>query len=340
MSIEKLEKALRGETVPIYMLMGDAPLLVERAVSMVVEAVLPRCGLTAFNHSTFRGSDAVVLKAVAAARTLPMMADLRLVVLLEVESANERELEALLEYAKAPSSTSVLIVAGSKFKPIKKGQTNWGIRIQNAVKKKGLLFKLDNSSVSTVSFVQRQAKSLGKKLDRLDAELLVELVGTDLAVLSQEVEKLALFVGDEVSISSADIHRACSLLAEVVIWDLTSGLAARDLELSLESLHRLIAEGNHPRMVLGSIAWRMRTLLQVSELIQKGASDDVIRKVAKMRWDLFRRVRQLLGQQSLQADVVMKSLARANRAMNSHRAGDRRILEALVIELCQGPVYG
>ena len=322
------------------MFLGDAPLLVGRAVSMVVETVLPQCGLTAFNHSTFRGSDGVALKAIAAARTLPMMADRRLVVLLEVEAANERELEALLEYASKPSSSSVLVIAGSKFGPIKKGETNWGIRIQNGVKKRGLLLKMDNASVSPTSFVQEQAKRLEKKLDRLDAELLVELVGNDLAVLSQEVEKLALFVGDEEAISSADIHRVCSLLAEAVIWDLTAGLAARDLDLALQSLHRLIDEGNHPRMLLGSIAWRMRTLLQMSELVQRGASDDVIRQVAKMRWDLFRRVRQLLGKQALRADVVMNSLARANRAMNSHRAGDRRILESLVIELCQGPVYG
>ena len=80
MPLSRLEQTLADRIPPVVLILGDAHLLVNRAVTMVESYVLPRCGIPAFNHGSFRFSEPNALGALSVARTLPMMADFRLVV--------------------------------------------------------------------------------------------------------------------------------------------------------------------------------------------------------------------------------------------------------------------
>ena len=244
-------------------------------------------------------------------------------------------LEAVCEYVASPSDTTVLVLAGEKFPTSKKGQKNWGTRIRNAVKKSGLALTFANRDVSPIGFVQQQVREHGKEISRRDAEILVELVGVDLGRLQLEVDKLVLFVGVETVIGSAAIHQACSLLAEAVIWDLTTALANRNANRAIASLHRLLESGDAPHRLLAMMVWQYRTILQAVEMLASGAPDDQVRRATKMRWDTLKVVKAMVreggGRSSAEA---LAELAHANREMNRHRAGGRRILEELVVRLC------
>ena len=228
-----------------------------------------------------------------------------------------------------------MVLAGEKFPTSKKGQKNWGTRIRNAVKKTGIAVTFANKDVSPVGFVQQQVQQRKKEISRRDAELLVELVGGDLGRLVLEVDKLVLFTGAETIIGSAAIHQACSLLAEAVIWDLTTALAKRDANQAIASLHRLLEAGDAPHRLLAMMVWQYRTLLQAVDLLRSGAPDDQVRRETKMRWDTLKVVKAMARSESTRGPaVVLSELADANRQMNRHRAGGRRVLEDLVLRLC------
>ncbi len=216
----------------------------------------------------------------------------------------------------------------------KKGSKNWGLRLTNAAKKTGKFLRYQAKDARPVPFARKHAEELGKRLGAAQADLLVQLLGSDLGQLAQELDKLALYVGDAEEITAQDIGASCSLMAEAIVWDLTTAIACRQSPKAIAALHRLLEEGDSPHRLISLIAWQMRQVLAVGELVRAKRPDAEIRQRVKMRWDLFREVRRSANPSASYGALVMERLARANREMNLHRAGGRRVLEALVLELC------
>jgi len=332
-----LERLLQAPLGPLYLVYGDATPLVDDAVRRITEAALAEVGLPAFNHSEYRAGEGSAVDALATARTLPMMASRRLVVIRDLPEASDDLLQGVVDYAKAPSETTVLLLSGPAFPKVRKGGKNWSARVQNAFKKQGTVLKLEARSVPTARYAHDEAERLGKRLARAEAELLVDLVGDDLARIGHEVDKLALFVGDREAIEQDDVMQACSQIAASVVWDLSTAIVARDADSALATLHRQLEEGEDPRKLLGIIAWQLRVVLEAADLIRKGASRNEVGKATKLRWHQIPQVEEAVKGGKVQgAAVTLGRIARANRMMNEHRAGDRRILERLVLELVGG----
>src|SRR5262249_30874869 len=96
--VQDLESAiLGGEIAPVYLLCGTDPLLYQRTVgALVARLVTPES--RAFNHDAFEGKSASAAQILAAARTLPMMAKRRLVVVRDVEGLGADGMGALAGY--------------------------------------------------------------------------------------------------------------------------------------------------------------------------------------------------------------------------------------------------
>lgn len=337
MTLAELERTLATEPLRrVYVVLGEALPLVERAVKAIVTAVSPRLGPPAFNHGRYRSGEGDPQAPFDAARTLPMLGELRLVEIRDLEEGPPVLFEALVAYVTAPSSGAVLLVRGRAFPKVEKGGSNWGLRVKKALGDTGLLVQLEGKDLDPVTFAMEAAGERGKVLAGQDAALLVQTAGEDLGRLQQEIDKLATYVGEASRITADDITAATSMLAEAVIWDLTTGLACRDPALALPALERLQSAGDDERKLLGMIAWQMRELLRAAELLAEGIRDNDVVSRVRLRWDLFRAVKPTLEEGFPDAADLLRRLATANRHMNSHRAGADRILEGLVLEMLEG----
>lgn len=334
MNESAIRKAL-DEGVRTWLITGDSPLLVERAAGVVLAWGRDRCGPPQFNLTVAHAADDSAVAAFSSARTLPMMADLRVIVVRELDQGTEAVLGALAGYLAKPSASTLLIVSGAGFPPIKKGTSNWSLKITPLIKTAGRHVKYSASDVSPVSFAREHARSIGKELGAHEATLLVELVGTDLGALAREVEKVAVYSGDTAKITTDAIQEASSLLAEAVIWDLTTGIAVRDAEIAIPALHRLLDSGDASHRLLGLVLWQLRQALQIVELQAAGRGEYEILNAVKGQPAQIRRILATIGKNPPSTAAVLERVARANRLMNSHRAGDRRIFEGLVLDLCR-----
>ena len=315
------------------MVLGADGLLVRRAIDALTDAVLPSVGPPAFNVATYRAGDEGADEALGTARTLPMMADRRLVVVKDLHEGSNAFFAALESYLEAPSDTTTLLLSGAGFPKVVKGGRNWGARIPKRVAKVGEALSFGARDADPVAFVVAHAASLGHAVDRTDARLLVELVGQDLSTLAREVEKATLYVDPGQALDATAIAAACSALAEKEAWDLSTGIAAREPERALGALHRLLAQGESPHRLLGLIAWQLRIVLRAGELQRRGASPDEITRTLRLRRDTARAIRAALRGRNRGAAEVLQRVARANRQMNRAKSGDARVLEALVVDL-------
>ncbi len=317
----------------VWLVTGAAALLVERAVASVVEAVLPLCGPPAFNHLAVRLSDGGGVEALAAARTLPMMAGRRLVVVRELEKGDEAFFSALVDYLAEASPSTTLVLCGAGYPKVVKGGKRWGQRVGKVLPAGAFKAELKVDSVRPEGFARDHAASLGHRMPPDAARMLVELVGSDLGLLVQEVEKASLFVAQGAAIDAEAVRQACSQIAEAEVWDLTSGIVGRDPDQALATLHRLLESGEATHRLLALVVWQFRTVLRVAEMMRHKRPDSQIQRELRVRSSVLGRIRRMLRSDFPGAASVLGKLARANRQLNSHRAGDRRVFEALIVEL-------
>jgi DNA polymerase-3 subunit delta len=327
--IEPLVAAASASSGAVLCVVGDAGPLVDEAAEQLVSVARSRLRMPAFNHATYGVTDDALDAALSAARTPPMMDAVRLVVVRDLREASPAGMARLVAYAQAPPATTVLIAIGTGLPKADPKGGAWGKQLARAG---ALVATLDAKDVAPIPFVRARAARLGRPLSEEAARRLVAIAGEDPGVLVREVEKLALYVGEASEIDVLAVEAATSQLAEAVVWDLTSGVAAQHPDRALTALHRLLEDGSDPRQLLGMLAWQWRDLLRYADRVRQGLRDDQIRDI-RLRPELQRAVRTRVGRHFPGAAAVMSRLGTAWREMNGHRAGDRAILEALVLEL-------
>lgn len=316
---------------PVYVLVGSELLLVRQAEDALREAVAS--GPTAaFNHAVFTAGEEGALNFRDVASTAPMMAARRLVVIRQVQDANAALLESILGYVQSPSPTTVLALVGEKM-PAASGGVDRGVRIVNAVKKTGIVLKLDGDGIDPAAFAMARAKERGARIDRDAAALLAEFVGGELALVVADVDKCADYVGADGLITKAVVEEVCASTAEADVWALTDALVSRDLDRGLATLHHLLEDGEAPHRLLASVAWQLRQVLALQDALRRGMSEREAN--VRMPPQKLRALKELVQKRPVSPSAVLEELAAVNRAMNSSRAGDRRVFEAFVLRLLQ-----
>lgn len=318
----------RPSSPTIALVLGDEHLLVQEAEAKLV-AEVTEGRPSGLNHAVYT-AESGGWAALEAAKTPPMMCRRKAVVLREMEKAPPELLEALLGYAEHPSPSATLILVGEKLPPAS-GGVDRGRRLENRLKEGGLVLRFKAQDQDPVSWALERARQAGVSLDRRAAALLVERVGADLGRLSTELDKAIAYVGGKGAVGEEEIERVTSLVAEAVIWRLTDAVLARDADRGLAAAHRLLEEGEPSHRLLAMVAWQIRQLLELQDCIQSGAGEPA--SLARMPHAKKAEARRALQQRPLSAPRILGALARANREMNRSPAGDRRVFEALILEL-------
>ncbi|MCB9664175.1 MAG: DNA polymerase III subunit delta [Alphaproteobacteria bacterium] len=327
-----------GPLAPVYLVTGTEPLLVERSAAAVEERALPEVAPASFNASHHRASDADAEDAIAAARTPPMMAERRLVVVRELEAGTDAFFGALDAYLADPNPQTILVLSGRGFPAVRKGGRNWSALVGGKAKKAGVVIKLGDRDADPVAFAREHALALGHELEPEAARLLVALAGTDLSTVARQVDKVTLYVGPGARVDPAAVSEACSALAETEVWDLTAAVARRDGEGALLALQRLLAQEVAEHQILGLLGWQLRVILKVAEAVRQGRPESEVQQAAgRLSRDAYRKLRGAVGPGTPGAAEALEALARANRLLNSARVQGGRILEAFVLQVTDVP---
>lgn len=100
------------------------------------------------------------------------------------------------------------------------------------------------------------------------AQLLSTMLPSDSLRLEQEVKKLSLFrMGSR--IEKEDVESMVVAEVNSNVFDLVDNLARKNLDLSLQTLQKLIAAGINENYILTMITWQYRQLLIVRDLLDK-----------------------------------------------------------------------
>ncbi len=255
---EKLGAQLRQQLLPVYLISGDEPLLMQESCDLVrhrareegcTEREIIDAGAAGFSWQDLLHS----------AGSMSLFGGRKLVELrLPGGKPGAEGGRALGEYLEMMSGDDVLLIVSGK---IDRQSTNskW-YRALDAAGVTVQVWPVDARELPR--WLQRRVESAGMSIDQDALQLLCERVEGNLLAAVQEVEKLKLLAIDG-RITAATITDAVSDNARYNLFDMADRALAGDTTASLRMLHGLRGAGTEPAVALWALAREIRTLHQV-----------------------------------------------------------------------------
>ncbi|HEY7001520.1 MAG TPA: DNA polymerase III subunit delta [Candidatus Udaeobacter sp.] len=121
-----------------------------------------------------------------------------------------------------------------------------------------------------LQMVQQRAKKRKLQFDEDALDLFVLLTGGDTRQIDNELEKIDTFLGKERGVNGGLVRELVPLSRTGVIFELGNALAARDLQLSLKLVRRLLDQGESAiGILLVAIVPTIRNLLLAKDLMER-----------------------------------------------------------------------
>ncbi|HYK24225.1 MAG TPA: DNA polymerase III subunit delta [Candidatus Acidoferrum sp.] len=121
-----------------------------------------------------------------------------------------------------------------------------------------------------LEMVQQRAKKRKLQFDEDALDLFVLLTGGDTRQIDNELEKIDTFLGNDRGVNAELVRELVPLSRAGVIFELGNALAARDLQLSLKLVRRLLDQGESAiGILLVAIVPTIRNLLLAKDLMER-----------------------------------------------------------------------
>jgi len=234
--------------------------------------------------------------------------------------------KALAEYAAHLPDTTVLILllddelpASS---PLLKAAQEHGKVIQCTLPKGAAL----------ESWIGKHAHSAGVKITPEAVTLLANFIGNQLRMLANELDKLAMYVGERGVIEADDVRKLSAQVQEARVFDLTDALAQRNRKEALDLLHNLLADGEPPLRLLSTITSQVRSLLLVKELAGDGLRAQQIASATGMAPFVAEKALRQIGKFKVtELEGAYRQLLATDAALKRSRMTPEMALDLLVI---------
>ncbi len=332
---EAIEQARGGRLLPIYVVAGEERLMRDQVVSELRSASLAG-GLAAFNEDKFTAGEVDVETVIAAARTVPMMAKRRFVLVRGAERWDASEsataaFDRLAEYAAAAIDSTCLVIVGSKIDGRRK--------LAAMARKQGFLVPCEPlDSRALPGWIAERVAAKGHAIDRDVAELLAALAGPDLSTVDDAIERLSLYAGGGAPIDEAAVGVCVARVRTADTWALVDAVGARDLARAVRTLDDAYDPRDRGLPLLGALAWSVRQLARYQAAAESGASPDEAARTAGV-FQPFRARELATKARSVPSREVERwvlVLAETDLALKSSRRPADAILGEMLTRLCRG----
>jgi len=184
-------------------------------------------------------------------------------------------------------------------------------------------------------WMRQRARQQGKSLTPEAERLLLTLQGPDLLRLSQEVDKLCLFVGERQEIDPEAVEALVGQGRVRGIFELTAAVSRRDLNGALSCLRHLLERGEEPLGMLGMLARQLRLLVRAKELLAQSSPPAEISRLLGVPRPFVSEILEAADISSLpRLEQGLARLLDVDRRLKSSGGGQRLFLELAVIDLC------
>ena len=182
------------------------------------------------------------------------------------------------------------------------------------------------------------------KIDADGARELVDALGGDMMMVSNELEKLILYVGEKKKITLGDVETMVLAAKQRSLYELTDAISSKDRVRALEVLDALLSTGDGEEAAIGHLYMLAKTFRQMLVILERNVRDQ--RMLWAALWqgfrvppfaadDIIRQARRYKSKRELTRAIRL--VARADLALRSNPTSKRMVLEKLVLDLAAEP---
>lgn len=218
---------------PIYFLCGEETYYIDRISDLIEKSVLTE-DEKSFNQVVLYGRDTTVEEIVSTAKRFPMMADFQVVIVKEAQNLS-KTFDKFESYALNPQLTTILVFA---YRDKPDGRK----KIFKTIKDKGVWFeskKLYDNQVP--DWIVKVLKGQNYGIEPKAAAMLAEFLGTDLAKINNELEKLKIVFPEGHIFTPKNIEENIGFSKDYNVFELKSALATRNQQKAYTIIHNFAA---------------------------------------------------------------------------------------------------
>jgi DNA polymerase-3 subunit delta len=262
-ALQFLDKAAKAKRQPIYALIGDEDFLKRRVRDAIIASLLGDAD-PAFAVSVYSGDKLDFSTIRNDLDTPSFLAPCRIVVVEDADKKPHPAVEAFIsqhraaleKYAAKPSEVGVLILDVKSFPET----TKLAKALPDAAK---IACKAPNEN-KLPSWCMGWARTAhGKRLTSDAAELLVQLVGSAMGLLDQELEKLSVAVGPKPAIEADDVDKLVGRSSSANVFRILDAIGEGRSKAALDIVESILNEGEDPMAILAPLASQLRKLAGV-----------------------------------------------------------------------------
>ena len=303
--------------------------------------------LLAINTTTLDGQQMTLDQLRTVCETLPFLAEKRLVIvkgLLErfeprgrsgrrkktTHATNhQNDYKSLVVYiSNLPDSTIlVLIGSGTTGKNPLLSELSPGAKVKSFPPLRGARLR---------QWIQKHVAEESGTISPQAIDLLAKLVGSNLWIMSNEIDKLALFTSGR-RIEEGDVQIVVSYAQQTSVFTMIDAILEFRAGVAEQSLHQLLQRGAGPAYLMVMLSWQVRRIVRVKELRHQRKSEIEIRNklglTSEFAWHktIEQAERYPLGR----IKDVYHRLLEADLSIKTGKYEGELALNILIAELCR-----
>ena len=340
---------------PGYLFIGDEAFFRKRCRDAVLRFLVPS-DMREFSLYDFDLAETEIVDVLDRARTPSLMAPFQVFFVRGVKElygrgSHDKEFDAIKDYFGNPNPDALLVFVADHVSipadPRRMEMTDRDRyeRIKETLGQFCNIVELARvEEGEAVKWVTEQAANENVKVDADAAREMVDALGGDMMLVSNELEKLILYAGEQKTITLGDVEPMVLAAKQRSLYELTDAISAKDRVRALEVLDALLSTGEGEEAAIGHLYMLAKTFRQMLVILERNVRDQ--RMLWAALWqgfrvppfaadDIIRQARRYKSKRELTRAIRL--VAKADLALRSNPPGKRLILERLILDLSGDP---
>jgi len=338
-----------------YVFVGDEAFFRKRFRDAILEHLVP-ADLREFSLFEFDLAETDLAEILDRARTPSLMAPFQVFFVRGVKNifgrgSNEEKLAAIAEYCKNPNPAALLIFVADHISipaDVRRMEMQDKERYQRIRETMGQycgiveLARVEEGEA--VRWIGDFCTSRDVKMEPDGARELVDSLGGDMMMISNELEKLILYAGEKRRITLGDVETMVLAAKQRSLYELTDAISSRERVRALEILDAILASGEGEEAAIGHVYMLAKTFRQMLVILERNVRDQ--RMLWAALWqgfrvppfaadDIIKQARRYKSRRELTRAIRL--VAKADLALRSNPVSKRLVLEKLVMDLTTEP---
>jgi len=340
---------------PAYVFVGDEAFFRRRCREAILEHLVPP-ELRDFSLFDFDLGETDLAEVLDRARTPSLMAPFQIFFVRGVKNlfgrgSNQEKLAAIEQYCKDPNPDAVLIFVADHIsipadvRRMDMQDKERYERIRETLGEYCAIVEL--ARVDEGEAVRWLTEYCGLRQVKIEADAareLVDALGGDMMMVSNELEKLMLYVGEKKRITLGDVETMVLAAKQRTLYELTDAISAKDRVRALEMLDAILSTGDGDEAAIGHLYMLAKTFRQMLVILERNVRDQ--RMLWAALWqgfrvppfaadDIIKQARRYKSKRELTRAIRL--VAKTDLALRSNPPSKRFVLEKLVLDLTSDP---